>query len=255
MGRNKIHKSYLNLTQAVNTFDSLKTIVECIDFAIKELGELSITNILDVQKFFEYLETERHYELKEDLEFKERFIHPQKSVTRDVNNDRKYKLETVKLNEFSREHNLSIDEATIHIGMNADEYTRSLNALALTVGSNIFFRNGAYKPETEEGRSLLAHELTHIAQNKNKDEYRNASREELEEEAENEEAKEKYDSDPEVLYDTGLRKLKMKNSEAMRIQKIAEQNLEEWMNWMGFSLNDDEYLDLLCKYQKYMEKV
>ena len=44
------------------------------------------------------------------------------------------------------------------------------------LGTDIFFRNGAYRPETEEGRKILAHELTHVTQNK--------KREELEGEAE-----------------------------------------------------------------------
>ncbi len=48
------------------------------------------------------------------------------------------------------------------------------------LGTDIFFRNGAYRPETEEGRKILAHELTHVAQNKRLEEYRGASREELE---------------------------------------------------------------------------
>ena len=69
-------------------------------------------------------------------------------------------------------------------GPAADEYTRSHHALALVLGTDIFFRNGAYRPETEEGRKILAHELTHVAQNKKREEYRGASREELEGEAE-----------------------------------------------------------------------
>ena len=90
--------------------------------------------------------------------------------------DRKYKLDSVILNEFSREHGKEVDTAIVHLGMYADEYTRSLNALAITIGMDIFFRNGAYRPESEEGRKILAHELTHVAQNK--------KREELEREAE-----------------------------------------------------------------------
>ena len=45
------------------------------------------------------------------------------------------------------------------------------------LGTDIFFRNGAYRPETEEGRKILAHELTHVAQDKKREEYRGASRE------------------------------------------------------------------------------
>lgn len=39
--------------------------------------------------------------------------------------------------------------------MSADEYTRSFHVLALTIGSDIFFRNGAYKPETEGINPLI----------------------------------------------------------------------------------------------------
>lgn len=251
----KIQKSYLSLEKAINSFDSLKTMIDCIDFAIKEMGELSIENYLNIQKYFEYFEKEHNLELKQDKEFKERFSNPQKTILRDAGNDRKYKMETIKLSEFSREHNLPVDEATIHIGMNADEYARSLNAFALTIGADIFFRNGAYKPESEEGRKLLAHELTHVVQNKHKEEYRNVDQEELETEAENEEKKEGYETDPRVNFNTGLRNIQMRKSDAMKIEKMIEQNIEEWLDWMEFSLNEDEYLDLLCKYQKYLERV
>ena len=37
-------------------------------------------------------------------------------------------------------------------GPYADELARSLHTLALVLGTDIFFRNGAYRPETEEGR-------------------------------------------------------------------------------------------------------
>ena len=59
-----------------------------------------------------------------------------------------------------------LGEVTMVYGPAADEYTRSHHALALVLGTDIFFRNGAYRPETEEGRKILAHELTHVAQSK-----------------------------------------------------------------------------------------
>ncbi|WP_407637196.1 eCIS core domain-containing protein [Candidatus Nitrososphaera gargensis] len=43
--------------------------------------------------------------------------------------------------------------------------TRSINALAYTVGSSIIFGAGQYKPYTFDGMQLLAHELTHMVQN------------------------------------------------------------------------------------------
>src|SRR5262249_16928580 len=41
---------------------------------------------------------------------------------------------------------------------------RSLSASAFTLGNDIFFRNGAYRPNTTGGNKLLAHELTHTMQ-------------------------------------------------------------------------------------------
>jgi serine/threonine protein kinase len=53
---------------------------------------------------------------------------------------------------------------TLHTDSQADSLNRSLNAKAFTLGRDIFFRQGAYQPHTSEGKSLLAHELTHTIQ-------------------------------------------------------------------------------------------
>lgn len=52
----------------------------------------------------------------------------------------------------------------IHHNSQGDRWSRSLNAKAFTVGGDIFFRQGAYKPETGGGKQVLAHELTHVIQ-------------------------------------------------------------------------------------------
>jgi Domain of unknown function (DUF4157)/ADP-ribosyltransferase exoenzyme len=52
----------------------------------------------------------------------------------------------------------------VHTDARADALTRSLRASAFTAGGDIFFRKGAYAPHTSGGRELLAHELTHVAQ-------------------------------------------------------------------------------------------
>lgn len=52
----------------------------------------------------------------------------------------------------------------IHHNSQSDRLNRSLNAKAFTVGGDIFFRQGAYKPETGGGKQILAHELTHVIQ-------------------------------------------------------------------------------------------
>jgi hypothetical protein len=46
--------------------------------------------------------------------------------------------------------------------------SRSIGADAFTSGRDIFFRQGAYQPTRPEGRSFLAHELTHVVQQGNR---------------------------------------------------------------------------------------
>jgi hypothetical protein len=52
----------------------------------------------------------------------------------------------------------------VHTGGLAAESATATNALAYTVGSNLVFSAGAYAPETEHGRRLIAHELAHTLQ-------------------------------------------------------------------------------------------
>ncbi len=52
----------------------------------------------------------------------------------------------------------------IHTDSRAAESARSVNALAYTVGDTVVFGDGAYRPGTESGRRLIAHELTHVVQ-------------------------------------------------------------------------------------------
>jgi hypothetical protein len=52
----------------------------------------------------------------------------------------------------------------VHADMKAAESTRAVNALAYTVGQHVVFGAGQYRPETAEGRRLVAHELTHVVQ-------------------------------------------------------------------------------------------
>lgn len=52
----------------------------------------------------------------------------------------------------------------VHTGPKANEAARNFDARAFTVGSDIVFGAGEYEPHTPAGQSLLAHELTHVAQ-------------------------------------------------------------------------------------------
>jgi hypothetical protein len=55
----------------------------------------------------------------------------------------------------------------IHTDGEAIQMNQELNAKAFTVGSDIYFNEGQYQPSSENGRRLLAHELTHTIQQDN----------------------------------------------------------------------------------------
>ena len=52
----------------------------------------------------------------------------------------------------------------VHSGAAAQQSAQDVNASAYTVGHNIVFGANRFAPATHEGRRLLAHELTHVAQ-------------------------------------------------------------------------------------------
>ncbi len=52
----------------------------------------------------------------------------------------------------------------VHTNTEADQLNRSLQAKAFATGQDVFFRQGAYAPQSEEGQELIAHELTHVVQ-------------------------------------------------------------------------------------------
>lgn len=55
-------------------------------------------------------------------------------------------------------------QVKVHSDARAAESARGVNALAYTVGRDIVFGAGQYTPKTTKGRRLLAHELTHVLQ-------------------------------------------------------------------------------------------
>ncbi len=52
----------------------------------------------------------------------------------------------------------------VHTDTRAAESAQSVDATAYTVGHNVVFAEGHYAPRTDAGRRLLAHELTHVLQ-------------------------------------------------------------------------------------------
>jgi hypothetical protein len=55
-------------------------------------------------------------------------------------------------------------QVRVHTDPLASESADAVSARAYTVGTDIVFRDGQYSPASDEGRRLLAHELTHVVQ-------------------------------------------------------------------------------------------
>ena len=59
---------------------------------------------------------------------------------------------------------IDLSGVRIHTDTQATKMSRDLSANAFTVGGDIYFKNSLYQPNSESGKHLLAHELTHVAQ-------------------------------------------------------------------------------------------
>lgn len=66
--------------------------------------------------------------------------------------------------DMERRFGHDFSRISIHADNHAAESARSINALAYTVGERIVFGAGRYEPQSESGRWLLAHEMTHVLQ-------------------------------------------------------------------------------------------
>ncbi len=54
----------------------------------------------------------------------------------------------------------------VHTDAQADQLNRAVQARAFTTGQDVFFRQGEYNPGSRGGQELIAHELTHVVQQK-----------------------------------------------------------------------------------------
>jgi hypothetical protein len=58
-------------------------------------------------------------------------------------------------------------DVRVHTDSQAHDSARAVNAHAYTVGSNVVFQRDKYDPSSTEGKTMLAHELTHVVQQRN----------------------------------------------------------------------------------------
>ncbi|CAN5180692.1 hypothetical protein BH09BAC6_BH09BAC6_30930 [soil metagenome] len=67
-------------------------------------------------------------------------------------------------NFFEPRFGQDFSNVRLHTDSVAAKSAQSINALAYTSGNNIVFNSGQYSPESNSGKRLMAHELTHVVQ-------------------------------------------------------------------------------------------
>ena len=90
-------------------------------------------------------------------------VHPDVQATIAAMSGQGSRLDRQTLSSLAPSHG-DVSDAHIHVGNEADRLARTVNAQAFTVGNDVFFRNGSYDPSSKKGKELLAHELTHVVQ-------------------------------------------------------------------------------------------
>jgi Domain of unknown function (DUF4157) len=85
-----------------------------------------------------------------------RAIDEQRGRGRELDTEARATLESGLGEDFS--------DVRIHDDAEAHELSRAVSAEAFTTGSDVFFQTGKYDPASSAGQKLLAHELTHVAQ-------------------------------------------------------------------------------------------
>lgn len=73
-------------------------------------------------------------------------------------------LEPAVRDDMERRFGRDFAAVRVHAGAAAAESARHIGADAYTAGHDIVFGDGRFAPDMEQGRRLLAHELTHVAQ-------------------------------------------------------------------------------------------
>ncbi len=73
-------------------------------------------------------------------------------------------LDSASRQYFESRFRTDFGHVRVHTDSLAGRSALATNARAYSVGSNVVFADGAYEPFTTAGASLLAHELTHVAQ-------------------------------------------------------------------------------------------
>ena len=91
-------------------------------------------------------------------------VHPDVASTIATTNGSGHTLDPAARERFAPHVGDDLGDVRVHTDTTADALARSVSARAFTTGTDVYFAAGEYRPGTPDGDELLAHELTHVAQ-------------------------------------------------------------------------------------------
>jgi uncharacterized protein DUF4157 len=91
-------------------------------------------------------------------------VHPDVEAAIAAASGRGSRLHTDVADHVGGAYGQPLSDVRVHHDDHAAALSRAVSARAFTVGSDIFFGAGEYRPDSAGGRELLAHELAHVVQ-------------------------------------------------------------------------------------------
>jgi hypothetical protein len=91
-------------------------------------------------------------------------VHPDVAATIATTNGSGHTLDPSSRERLAPHVGDDLGDVRVHTDTTADALARSVSARAFTTGTDVYFAAGEYSPGTRAGDALLAHELTHVTQ-------------------------------------------------------------------------------------------
>lgn len=127
--------------------------------------EAYVENVLALHGSIQQLDAEsRSQPLSKHREYSAGHVEWDDVSRRGGETDRFFPLDMKVKEQYERLLGSDLSKVRIHTGPEADSIARSNGALAVSIGYDLYFSQGMYAPDSEEGLKLLAHELTHVVQ-------------------------------------------------------------------------------------------
>ena len=163
-------------------------------------------------------------------------------------------VEATTVEEFNQNTDNNIENVHYYCGDDYESMVVRLWAYAVVILGDVYFRRGKFQPESEEGRKLLTHELTHVAQNKNKEFVDHRTRKELEEEAEFNERTAESIQDPLVTRTIRGEEVTLPASRWHEVStEVLDVLVPEWVDYERFKRSPEGYELLKRKYAHWKE--